>query len=417
MIANPAHEAIPNSGEPIAGRVPDDPKLPGLRRVFDPDWAWDAFCRAFGAPDEPPDRVRVQHLLYRPGSRAIVGYVTEREWESWVVEEQFAFEVLAGEEAPRLFRYPDDPYLPGLALVAAPLTAHDLLSKYVALQPQRLIVERVRYRPTIRAVLRHHARWRRRDTASVTLYVRVMPPGLMARFITAGQLVSHSGFVIPRLLGRIPDQGAVWLASVPGKTVRSHIRRGTPPDPQLLLDGLAPLWVAEASAGAGTPQNVAAGLRSTRRLLAEVLPGGRTHATLRRLLRDLMPFAGGWTPTALAHNDFYDDQIIVTPEGRLALVDFEEAGPGDPLLDMGTMLGHLRWMSRFNKRGSAYAAYRQELRAAALERFAWEPRELALREAYALYRLSTNSIRSFRDDWLERAETVLSLALEVLEES
>jgi len=416
VTVDPARQAATEADEPLAARIPDDPKLPGLGRLFDREWAWEAFCQAFGAPDEAPDRVRLQYLVYRPGSRALVGYVTEREWDRWVVEEQFAFELLAGKEEPRLFRYPDDPYLPGLALVADPLTAHELLPKFVALQPQRLIVERVRYRPSVRAVLRHHARWRRRDTAAVTLYVRVMPVEAMARFLTAGELVSRSGFAIPRLLGHIPEQGVVWLASVPGKTVRSHIRRGSPPDPQLLLDGLAPLWSAEAD-DLGRSRNVAAGLRSTRGLLWEVLPEGKAHPTLRRLLRDLTPFAEAWVPTALAHNDFYDDQVILTPTGRLALVDFEEAGPGDPLLDVGNMLGHLRWMSHFNKKGSAYAAYRQELLAATLERFGWDTRELALREAYALYRLSTNSIRNFRDDWQERVETVLSMAVEVLEES
>ena len=57
----------------------------------------------------------------------------------------------------------------------------------------------------------------------------------------------------------------------------------------------------------------------------------------------LSPFVDAWQPTALAHNDFYDDQMLFTPDtGRLALVDFEETAPGDPLLDVGVMLAHLR---------------------------------------------------------------------------
>ena len=52
-------------------------------------------------------------------------------------------------------------------------------------------------------------------------------------------------------------------------------------------------------------------------------------------------FAAAWRPTALAHNDFYDDQMLLMPAGNLALVDFEETGPGDP------MLAHLRWMAGF----------------------------------------------------------------------
>ena len=39
----------------------------------------------------------------------------------------------------------------------------------------------------------------------------------------------------------------------------------------------------------------------------------------------------------------YDDQLILTPERELALVDYEEVGPGDPMLDVGNFLAHLSW--------------------------------------------------------------------------
>ena len=32
-----------------------------------------------------------------------------------------------------------------------------------------------------------------------------------------------------------------------------------------------------------------------------------------------------------------------------ALVDFEEAGPGDPMLDVGNFIAHLCWRSRFGR--------------------------------------------------------------------
>ena len=133
------------------------------------------------------------------------------------------------------------------------------------------------------------------------------------------------------------------------------------------------------------------------------------------MLDTLKPFVDEWKPTALAHNDFYDDQMLFTPEtGRLALVDFEETAPGDPLLDVGVMLAHLRRSVRFGGPESC-ETYRCEFRAAALERFGWDQRELNLREAYSLFGLSVNAFHSLHHNLYQTLETGLFLAAEALE--
>ena len=135
---------------------------------------------------------------------------------------------------------------------------------------------------------------------------------------------------------------------------------------------------------------------------------------LGRVVDALSPFVEAWQPTALAHNDFHDDQMLLSPDtGRLALVDFEETALGDPLLDVGNFLGHL---SRSVAMGGppACAEYRKLFRAAALERLGWEERELNLREAYALFRLAPNPFQSLEENWLQAMETGLSLADNVL---
>lgn len=60
--------------------------------------------------------------------------------------------------------------------MSEPLTAHELFPQYVPLHPHRLLIETVRYRPTQKAVLRHIARWRRRDMQPVTLFCRIVVP-------------------------------------------------------------------------------------------------------------------------------------------------------------------------------------------------------------------------------------------------
>ncbi len=134
-----------------------------------------------------------------------------------------------------------------------------------------------------------------------------------------------------------------------------------------------------------------------------------------RLVDTLRPFVDAWQPTALAHNDFYDDQMLFTPDtGRLALVDFEETAPGDPLLDVGIMLAHLRRSVRFGG-PEICETYRREFREAALARFGWDQRELNLREAYSLFGLSANAFHQLHSNWYESLETGLSLAAEALE--
>ena len=391
-----------------------DEGLPDLSRLFDAEWVWGAFCQQFGPPEETPERLRLQQFLHRPGKRALVSYMSERRWDRWVVEAQFTVELRAG-EAPRLFRYPDDPYLPGLSAAASATEAHRLLPQYVNLHPQRLKVEVMRYRPTSRAVLRYRAGWRRASREEVTLYVRVMSPDRVAPLLTAGELAGHSGFLLPRLLGCWPEGGVAWLASVPGDTVRTLIREGTPPEPERILDGLAPLWSMPAKKG--RPLDLSAAFRWTDRVLSGALSDGGEHQMLSEVTDVLGPFAEAWRPSTLAHNDFYDGQIILTPDGRLALVDFEEVGPGDPMMDVGMLLAHLRWMARFDASRQACDGYRRRFRAAALDRFGWDGRELALREAFALFRLSSNPIRHLQYNWFQAVETGLGLVLETLDDA
>ncbi len=138
------------------------------------------------------------------------------------------------------------------------------------------------------------------------------------------------------------------------------------------------------------------------------------HQTLQNLnsaTRALDPFIKSWRPSGIAPNDFYDDQMLVLPDGRIALVDFEETGAGDPLLDVGNFLAHLKWMFLFKRRGDrdASGTFYNVFREAALERFPWHARDLDLREAACLLRVCTNPIRRPRPDWHENLEKGLTL--------
>ena len=390
--------------------LPEDRGLPEFSRLFDGEWVWRAYCSRLGQPETWPQRLRLRQLSYNPGRRAIATCVAEWLRDEFVTQDQFAIE-LARDRPARLFRYPEDPYLPGLTHAASAVAASRLLDKYILAAPvHRLRVRVVRYRPGGHAVLRHRL-------GRVRFYVRVMRPERVSRLMAAAELVAQSGFALPRLAGCWDEGGVVWLSEIPGTNVRRLIRQGHALDPEPILENLARLWDIPHAPDEHRPFSLRGAYRRARRVFRQVLQDrDGPRQTLKQATTALDPFVKSWQPSGVAHNDFYDDQMIRLPDGRLALVDFEEAGLGDPLLDVGNFLAHMRWSAHFGRESEAQASadYHRRLRSAALARFGWEARALNLREAVCIFRVCTNPIRHLAPDWPRRLEVGLSLVNEVL---
>ena len=414
MTAASAVEAAgvtPAEAVPLYPEVgfPEDAALPELPRLFDGDWVWEASRAHLEVSDIAPDSIRVRQFSHTPGRTALVSYVADWDPEAYVRSEVFALQLRPG--APAEFsRYPRDHALPGLEEAAQPDTALRLLNRHVLAIPRRTVrVDMVRYRPGSRAVLRHR-------TGRIRLYARVMRPAVVPDVIAAAKLIAHSGFVVPRVAGCWSEGGVVWLSEIPGKNVRRMMRRGAPPEPGALLDGLESLWAAPLVSD-DRAFDLAGAYRRARRVFAHALRDHDEAAhTLGRATQALAPFVQEWRPSSIAHNDFYDDQMLALPDGRVAVVDFEEAGPGDPMLDVGNFLAHLRWAAHFGgeHRNDASGAYHDGFRRAALDRFGWSEHELDLREAACLFRTCTNTIRRPGPDWLDRTVEGLDLVNETL---
>ncbi len=389
---------------------PEDPGLEDLPRLFDSDWIWGTYLRQFGRPSADPHRIRIRQFTHSLGRVALVSYEVEWPPDEYIPSRQFAARI-ERDKPVELFRYPEDNSLPGLTEAASPETALRLLNKYVlSIRARRAGVELIRYRPANRAVLRH-------SVGRVRFYARVMRPNAIAPLLGAQKLIGQSGFIVPRLAGYWADGGVVWLSEIPGGNLRQRLRRGKTPDPSLLLDGLETLWNAPEQTHGSRPFNLSAAYRRARRIFRHnVRDDGDALRHLNDAAKSLDPFVRSWRPSCIAHNDFYDDQMLVLRDGRIALVDFEEAGPGDPMLDVGNFLAHLLWASRLGRKrkNDASGAYHRVFRDAALDRFRWSERDLALREAVCLFRICTNAIRHPQPDWHDKLGAGLSLVNEVL---
>ncbi len=389
---------------------PEDSGLDDLQKLFEPEWIWQSYCRRFGRPTADPRRIHIRQFSHSPGRAAIVSYEMEWRADEYIPSQPLAIRVERGKPV-ELLRYPEDSRLPGLNRAAHPETALELMHRHIfAIRPRRVGVELIRYRPTSRAVLRH-------KSGRVRFYARVMRPNAVPPLLKAQELIGHSGFVVPRLAGCWAEGGVVWFSEIPGKNLRQNIRRGITPDPSLLLDGLQTLWSASPEQPGGRPFNLSGAYERAKRSFRH---NARDNIAALRNLNDatksLDPFVRSWRPTCIAHNDFYDDQMLVLRDGRIALVDFEEAGPGDPMLDVGNFLAHLRWAFLFGRKRSAdgSGAFYQQFRNAALDRFRWSEEELRFREAVCLFRICTNTIRRPQKDWRSGLEAGLSLVNETL---
>ncbi len=392
-------------------QIPEDPNLPELPQLFNRDWVWATFRQQLnGSEAEPPRRFRVRQFVHSPGRTAFTRY--EAQWlpDAYLAPQHFVAR-LERDRPAEFSLYPDDRRLPGLRDVADPELALRLVNKYVLSMPARKArVELVRYRPRYRAVLRHRF-------GRVKLYARVVRPADFARLLAIYDVTKASRFVLPNLAGHWEEGGVIWLSAVTGKNLRRRIRSGKMPDPNLLLDGLDSLWQCRLDTRGGRPFSLARVYRNAKRSFRHSLRDSSAGMNnLQQAIRTLDPFVKSWKPTSIAHNDFYDDQMLLTAAGKIALVDFEETGPGDSLLDVGNFLAHLLWSSEFGsaKGATACRKYYKVFRTAALERFGWNERDLTYREAACLFRVCTNAIRHPQQNWLGKLERGLAQVNEVL---
>jgi aminoglycoside phosphotransferase (APT) family kinase protein len=110
---------------------------------------------------------------------------------------------------------------------------------------------------------------------------------------------------------------------------------------------------------------------------------------------------------APVHGDFYDDQVLVADAG-VVLLDFDAAGLGNPLLDVGNFLAHLTARRGERSRDiflDAYAAVRPAV-----------TEDAPLFEAAALLRIGITPFRWLMPDWPDEAQRRVQLAATRLED-
>lgn len=229
-----------------------------------------------------------------------------------------------------LWRLPDDPGLPGLALATDPGAVTALLRSYgVDPGPVQLAVRS--YRPRRRAVVELRC-------PAGRFFLKVLRPSLAEPLSRRHVLLRAAGLPVPRSLGWT-EEGLLVLEALPGTTLRERLRRGGGPAPDgaallALLDRL-PDEVRELPARRSWTDQVGHYAAVTAAVLpAEADRCGRLAERVRSAVVD-QPAADP------VHGDLYETQLLLDGARVCGLLDVDTAGPGRRSDDLACLLAHV----------------------------------------------------------------------------
>jgi hypothetical protein len=340
-----------------------DPALPGSEALLG-EGARHVLAPAVAAAGGTLLDVRPSQIRYNPGRRLVVRYAATVQWADGsrrtetlgaLVQRRALPDDLAiveGDDGARIgiWRYPHDPFLPGLPAAAYPEGAQAVLHQ-LGLGNAGVNVEPLVYRPGSRAVLRV-------TTPERVVYMKVVRPG-RARRLHAVHDAFGAVTRVPRCLASSDDLGLLVLEALPGYPLTVPLVEGGPlPSPADVVAQAAAIAEVALPADDG-PRSKPAPVRDHVRSLTRALPA--EQARLERLAAMAVDLGTGSQQTV--HGDFYEAQILVDGAGAISgLLDIDGAAAGSPVDDPAMMIGHLVGLAHVHPAvADRIASYRTEL--------------------------------------------------------
>jgi hypothetical protein len=413
---------------------PADADLPRARALFDPSSAAVVLDRFLRPRGWDLAEVRPVQAIYRPGRSCTVRYRAHAHgpdgsrWMSVCAATRlrpldpvpFAHDFGArfGLADPivtwddlTVWAYPYDPVLAGLpnAAHAPTVRAASQIAGSTA-----FAVTPVRYRPMQRAVLRYlvlSGGGPRR-----VLFGKVLRDDAFERTFQAYRNLRRTRIArsLPRAVTGL--ENLVTFEPMTGRDLRALLKDGSRlPSPGRVADLMARVanagWMGEAK-----PRRPSRAVRDAASLLSQVLP--ERGAKIAGLAAELAERGEGTPAERTIHGDLYEAQIFVDERHRLGLIDLEDAGPGDPLLDAANFLSHLATLSVSDPRAQGRPlAYRALLRRAMLDALGGSEAELAWRESLSMLLLATGPFRVQSPDWPRKVAARVDAAARILDRS
>lgn len=346
---------------------------------------------------------KVVQVRYSPGAVCVVQYRVNVDWgrdqtsETFVASHgletdgdvvQIEFDGLP----ISIWRYPQDPFLPGLVAASDPKRVANLLADLGA-QKQQIRLRRRAYRPGRRAVIEAVAPKNR-------LFIKVVQPAdvadLHARHRELAKILP-----VPNSHGWSEDQGLIALEAMGGRTFRKSLESGARrfPEPQLIVEMLD-RFPSTGKRKRGPIENAAGHAR----LLKALVPDMSSEIDD---IRESLSGATDVEPVGV-HGDFHSAQLLVDGNRIVGLVDVDNAGLGQRADDYAGLIGQLSTSALVSARRKTINDYAE----AALTTFEREtdPVDLRLRIAAVVLGLSTGPFRVQRPTWPAQTRRRIGLA-------
>ncbi|NLV55761.1 MAG: phosphotransferase [Acidimicrobiales bacterium] len=299
-----------------------------------------------------------------------------------------------------VWRWPADPFLPGLPAAIDPARVGALLDD-LGIGGGAVSVRIRAYRPGRRAVVEVTGSRGR-------LFLKVLRPAKVeALHDVHRDLARH--LPVPDSLGWT-DDGVVVLTAIPGRTLREAMRTNQPPPPGpdqvvALLDRL-PASLADQPERRGLVS--AAEHHAT--VIAATVPA--VSDRVDEILDAIRPERGDPGPVVPVHGDLYEAQVLCHAGRVTGLLDVDTAGAGRRIDDLANFCAHLSVLALDSDRSKLVKRYGAAVLAEAERDH--DRSELRRRIAAAVLSLSTGPFRVLEPGWSARTRRRLDLAAEWL---
>lgn len=415
--------------------VSREPDLPGLATALDAEAVLTLLQQRF--PQQPIQAVEATYVRYKPETSCLVGYTvqlpTEQTWVSLHVHRSDDLgkvqkfrrryttpsvlgpgSLVIDELALGVLFFPNDRRLSALPMMTTPEQRQQLLKKLLPNQPALWTGEwlPLRYKPDRRYVTRIC-----QGEQQVLLKFCNQEDYTNARR-AAKVFSSQTNLRIPQRLGWSGSAGVIiieWL-------------QGDPFDQVLLRNQVNEAWgrqigLALADLHSQRPSNVreyrwtaeAAEVEAASQAIGALLPDWQEPAQQlsAKLIKRLAE--AKYRPRGI-HGDFSSDQVLLLADGQIAFIDFDAAGCGDPMADLGSFLAQLEQMvcSGQLSRESVQQVSRGLIsgyQSQAAVRFSEQ--RLRVHTAARLMRLVVGPFRAHQPQWIDLAVTTLQRAQEI----
>ncbi|MFP4234094.1 MAG: phosphotransferase [Nitriliruptoraceae bacterium] len=309
-----------------------------------------------------------------------------------------------GDVQAAVWRFPNDPYLPGLPSALSTERVRELLDDLGG--PSGDVALRTRtYRPTRRAVVEVEVQG---EVAGRIAYLKVLSSKRARSVARRHRTLLAAQLPVPGLIGLAEPQGIVALEALAGLTLAQALAADAPlPDPAEFLT-LAERFATSGVDGSRDPRAFADPVRHVPLLAAQV---PERAEELAELAAEAAAVTG---PVVGVHGDLHAGQLLLGADGAITgVIDIDGAGQGYLAHDAGNLLAHLEAFGDLDaRRRDRTHAFAARLRAAYAE--VVDPVMLDRASAASWIGLATGAHRAREQGWRDEMGRRIDRAAELL---